>query len=156
MKLFVFLLLLSTTARAQTSAREFAFSLLQESWRVPKTRAQALEAFKAVPDIKKRLDKDAFRLNVQGINFDLTYGLVGEKIDWLSWRSQNSGSQVYDQLLLLLTPAEVERARENFKKQSGHRKGQFLDVESDGVIYRFHYETRTLYSLTIKDWGRGP
>ncbi len=156
MKLFVFLLLLSTTAWAQKSARALAYSLLQESWRVPKTRAQALEAFKALPDIKKRLDKDALRLNVQGINFDLTYGLQGEKIDWVSWRSQGAGTQVYDQLVLLVTPAEIERARERFKKQRGHRRGQFLDVESEGVVFRFHFETRTLYSLTITDWGRGP
>lgn len=136
--------------------RNLAFETLPPELRELKNRAQAEAVFKKIPDIKKQFEKDIWRANFLGLNYDLNLAIKGASLEWLSLKFP-SGAQkdLYDKVNMLLTPTQIKETEKRFLAQSGHRARQFIDIAFDDVIFRFHYETRSLDSLTIKNMGSG-
>lgn len=134
--------------------RNLAFETLPPELRELKNKAQAEALFKKIPDIKKKIEKDIWRANHLGLNYDLNLALKGSSLDWLSLKFPSGGEKdLYNKVNMLLTPAQIKETEKRFLAQSGHRARQFIDIAFDDVIFRFHYETRTLDSLTIKNMG---
>ena len=136
--------------------RNLAFETLPTELREVKNKAQAEAVLKKIPDIKKKLEKDIWRANYLGLNYDLNLALKGTALDWLSLKYPSGGEKdLYNKVNMLLTPAQIKETEKRFLAQSGHRARQFIDIAFDDVIFRFHYETRTLDTLTIKNMGSG-
>lgn len=136
--------------------RNLAFETLPPELRELKNKAQTEALFKKIPDIKKKLEKDIWRANYLGLNYDLNLGLNATAIDWLSLKYPSGAEKdLYSKVNMLLTPAQIKETEKRFLAQAGHRARQFIDIAFDDVIFRFHYETRSLESLTIKKMGSG-
>lgn len=138
--------------------RSLAFETLPQELQALRTKQDAQKAFQKLPDIKKKWDKDIYRVNYLGLNYDLSLGLAGDKLDWLTLKTPldwPASKGLYQKISMLLTPAQVKETEKRFLAQAGHRARTYMDIDFDGVIYRFHFETKTLESLTIKDYGRG-
>lgn len=136
--------------------RNLAFETLPIELRDIKLKAHAQEVFNKIPDIKKKFDKEIWRANYLGLNYDLNLSISGLSIDWLSLKYPiGQHKELYRNVTMLLTPEQLKETEKRFLSQQGHRARQFIDIAFEDVIFRFNSQSRALDSLTIKNMGSG-
>ncbi len=140
-----------STSLSAGELRNLAFETLPFELRDIKLKSHAQEVFKKIPDIKKSIEKEIWRANYLGLNYDLNLSISGPSVDWLSLKyPSGQHKDLYAKVSMLLSPEQVKQTQKRFLSQKGHRARQFIDIAFDDVIFRFNSQTRDLESLTIK------